>query len=52
MARPRLREKPYKARLDTNGVWTVEGSLPKNWLGSPRFGGVAIAEISSGTVEF
>jgi hypothetical protein len=34
-------EKPYKARLDTNGVWSVEGSLPEGWLG-----GVAVAEIA------
>src|SRR5437764_401937 len=34
-------EKPYQARLDTKGVWVVEGSLPKGWLG-----GVAIAEIA------
>ncbi len=33
-------EKPYKAVL-LNGIWTVEGSLPK-----PMPGGVAIAEIS------
>ena len=39
-------EKPYQARLDTNGVWTVEGSLPKSWLGNPVKGGVAIAEIA------
>jgi hypothetical protein len=32
-------EKPYNAVL-TNGVWTVQGSLPKDWVG-----GVAIAEI-------
>lgn len=35
------REKPYHAKLDTNGVWTVEGSLPAGYLG-----GVAIAEIA------
>ncbi|HEV2968767.1 MAG TPA: YbbC/YhhH family protein, partial [Pirellulales bacterium] len=35
------REKPYHARLDTKGVWIVEGSLPEGW-----FGGVAIAEIA------
>lgn len=34
-------QKPYRARLDTNGVWIVEGSLPKGYLG-----GVAIAEIA------
>ena len=33
-------EKPFVASLK-NGVWTVEGSLPKGWDG-----GVAIAEIS------
>jgi hypothetical protein len=33
-------EKPYRAALK-DGVWTVEGSLPKGALG-----GVAIAEIS------
>ena len=33
-------EKPFVASLK-NGVWTVEGSLPKGWVG-----GVAIAEIS------
>ena len=36
-------EKPYSARLDTNGVWTVEGSLPKGFDGK---GGVAVAEIA------
>lgn len=35
------REKPYRARLDTNGVWTVTGSLPKDMAG-----GVAVAEIA------
>jgi len=39
-------EKPYRARLDTNGVWTVEGSLPKMYFGGPVSGGVAIAEIA------
>lgn len=39
-------EKPYQARLDTNGVWTVEGSVPKSWLGNAVKGGVAIAEIA------
>lgn len=34
-------EKPYQARLDANGIWTVEGSLPEGWVG-----GVAIAEIA------
>lgn len=34
------REKPYKAKLK-NGVWLVEGSLPKGYLG-----GVAYASIS------
>jgi hypothetical protein len=34
-------EKPYHARLDTNGVWTVVGSLP-----SSTPGGVAVAEIA------
>ena len=33
-------EKPYQAHL-TNGIWTVEGSLPKGSLG-----GVAVAEIA------
>ena len=33
-------EKPYKASLK-DGIWTVEGSLPKGMLG-----GVAIAEIA------
>ena len=33
-------EKPYRAHL-TNGVWTVEGSLPAN-----SAGGVAVAEIA------
>jgi NTF2 fold immunity protein len=33
-------EKPYRATL-TEGVWTVEGSLPKG-----AKGGVALAEIS------
>ena len=35
-------EKPYSASLDTNGVWIVEGSLPKGMVK----GGVAIAEIA------
>ena len=35
------REKPFKATLH-NGVWRVEGSLPKEY----NYGGVAIAEIS------
>jgi hypothetical protein len=35
-------EKPYHARLDTNGIWIVEGSLPPGAV----FGGVAIAEIA------
>ena len=35
------REKPYRARLDTNGVWVVEGSLPQG-----RLGGIAVAEIA------
>ena len=34
-------EWPYTARLDTNGIWTVEGSLPWGYSG-----GVAIAEIT------
>jgi hypothetical protein len=34
------KEKPYQAKLD-KGVWTVEGSLPEDWLG-----GVAVAEIA------
>jgi hypothetical protein len=33
-------EKPYNAVL-TNGVWVVQGSLPKDLVG-----GVAVAEIS------
>ncbi len=33
-------EKPYTASLK-DGIWTVQGTLPKGWLG-----GVAIAEIS------
>jgi hypothetical protein len=36
-------EKPYTARLETNGIWVVEGSLHAGLLGK---GGVAIAEIS------
>jgi len=36
-------EKPYKATLK-DGVWFVEGSLPKGWIG-----GVAEAEISKDT---
>jgi NTF2 fold immunity protein len=35
------RQKPYTATL-ANGVWYVEGSLPKEFIR----GGVAIAEIS------
>src|SRR5262245_30141700 len=34
------RQKPYRATLK-DGVWVVEGSLPKGWVG-----GVALAEIS------
>jgi hypothetical protein len=34
-------EKPYNATLD-EGVWTVEGTLPKRY----KKGGVALAEIS------
>ena len=34
-------ETPYDARLNTNGVWIVTGSLPENSLG-----GSAIAEIA------
>jgi hypothetical protein len=34
------KEKPYRATL-TNGIWTVEGSLPESMVG-----GVAIAEIA------
>lgn len=33
-------EKPFRAKL-AHGVWTVQGSLPKGWVG-----GVALAEIS------
>ena len=35
-------EKPYHARLGTNGIWTVQGSLPKG----DGDGGVAVAEIA------
>ena len=35
------RQKPYRARLGTDGIWGVEGSLPEGWLG-----GVALAEIA------
>jgi hypothetical protein len=34
------KEKPYKATL-TKGIWYVNGSLPKDWIG-----GVAEAEIA------
>src|SRR5207244_2596454 len=34
------KQKPYRAAL-TNGVWTVEGSLPASVVG-----GVAVAEIA------
>ena len=34
-------EKPYHARLGTNGIWTVQGSLPTGING-----GVAVAEIA------
>lgn len=34
------RQKPYRAKL-IDGVWTVEGTLPKK-----RVGGVALVEIS------
>ena len=37
------RERPYRAQLDTNGVWIVEGSFHGGWLGK---GGVAVAEIA------
>ena len=40
------KERPYTARLDTNKVWIVEGSLRKDWFGGPVFGGTAIAEIA------
>jgi hypothetical protein len=33
-------ETPYRASL-SNGVWTVEGTLPKGWVG-----GVATADIA------
>jgi len=36
-----LGEKPYQAKLNSNGVWVVEGSLPKD-----MDGGVAYIEIS------
>jgi hypothetical protein len=39
-------ERPYRARLDTNNVWTVEGSLPKGFWGGAVKGGVALAEIA------
>jgi hypothetical protein len=35
------RQKPFHATLRSDGVWVVEGSLPKGWVG-----GVALAEIS------
>jgi len=34
-------EKPYHAQLDTNGIWTVAGSLPEQ-----TSGGVAVIEIA------
>lgn len=37
------REKPFSAKLQ-NGIWLVEGSLPK-----PMPGGVALAEIDKKT---
>ena len=39
-------ERPYTARLQTNGIWVVEGSFHSGWLGTAAKGGVAIAEIS------
>lgn len=33
-------QKPYRASLK-DGIWTVEGSLPKGWIG-----GVALAQIA------
>ena len=33
-------EKPYRAKLN-NGIWTVEGTLPDEWVG-----GVAVVEIA------
>jgi hypothetical protein len=38
-------EKPYRAKLD-NGVWTVEGSLPKSKGSGIVLGGVVEAEIA------
>jgi hypothetical protein len=35
------RQKPFRGTLRSDGVWVVEGSLPKGWIG-----GVALAEIS------
>ena len=35
-----LKQKPFKAVL-VNGIWTVQGSLPKDSIG-----GVAVAEIA------
>ncbi len=34
-------EKPYHAQLDTNGIWTVVGSMPER---TP--GGVAVIEVA------
>jgi hypothetical protein len=39
------KQKPYVVALK-DGVWFVEGSLPKGWLG-----GVAVAEISKDSGE-
>ena len=41
-----VRERPYTARLGSNGIWVVEGSFHAGWLDTAAKGGVAIAEIS------
>jgi hypothetical protein len=39
------KEKPFHAKI-ADGVWTVEGSLPKGALAKGMKGGVALAKIS------
>jgi hypothetical protein len=38
-------ERPYRATLE-DGIWTVQGTLPKDPGGGPVFGGTAFAMIA------
>ncbi|HZE56593.1 MAG TPA: NTF2 fold immunity protein [Chthoniobacterales bacterium] len=38
-------QKPYRAELE-DGIWTVQGTLPKDPEGGPVFGGTAFAMIA------